>query len=279
MIMKRNMNKHSLRVLSGLLAVVLLAGCVFSLVSCGSGKTTTDGVLIYAHNKKDPAGTCRVVGLAEGNTDNSITVPAASPAGETVIGIDDGALSGNENLYVLYLPDTLEIIGARAFSNDYYLQYVFMPDSVRVIGKEAFYLCVYLQELTIPASLTRIEASTFWNCAYITSLTIPSSVTYIGPGAFQDCASLSRVTVSEGVLEIGDCAFGKDEALKEVTIPSTVKEIGWMAFHGCATLTDIHYNGTQNEWNKICDGALFTVGSTTIHCTDGDAIGVVKEVK
>lgn len=87
---------------------------------------------------------------------------------------------------------------------------------------------------------------------------------------------IKKVVIEEGVTHIGAFAFSKggywdfeykhyftsswlgykmnDEplkALKEVSIPSTVTSIGDGAFLYSTGLTDIYYNGTEEEWNKI----------------------------
>lgn len=39
--------------------------------------------------------------------------------------------------------------------------------------------------------------------------------------------------------------------LKEVFIPVSVTKIDNRAFYGCTTLTDVHYSGTKEQWDKI----------------------------
>jgi|GEM_PF-3944043 len=279
--MKRNKTSIWRRTLSCLLMLTLLSVIPLSLVSCSGYTETNDGTLLYRSYRSDPDNTCRVAGLVTSEDPETVVVPSTAPDGKTVIGIDDDAFNGHfangdvssGKLYAMQLPETITFIGARAFYGSSYLYYINIPDAVQSIGKEAFYLCVYLQTVSIPQGVERIEASTFWNCCCLTSIVIPDSVTYIGPGAFQDCISLTSVTIPGSVKEIGDCAFGKDTSLTSVTIPDSVKSIGWMAFHGCSALTAVNYAGTQKQWNKICDGALFNTGAPVIHCSDGDVAG------
>lgn len=40
-------------------------------------------------------------------------------------------------------------------------------------------------------------------------------------------------------------------SLKEVFIPVSVTKIDNRAFYGCTTLTDVHYSGTKEQWDKI----------------------------
>ena len=51
------------------------------------------------------------------------------------------------------------------------------------------------------------------------------------------------------VTEIDSRAF-QNEAITLVKIPSTVTDIGSRAFNGCTALTDVYYDGTEDEWNN-----------------------------
>jgi hypothetical protein len=49
-----------------------------------------------------------------------------------------------------------------------------------------------------------------------------------------------------------------------------VTSIGDCAFKYCNSLTDIIYQGTMEEWNKIGKASDWSDKIYTIHCTDGD---------
>jgi hypothetical protein len=55
-------------------------------------------------------------------------------------------------------------------------------------------------------------------------------------------------------------------------IPNSVTSIGEQVFQDCDSLTDIIYQGTLEEWNKISKGMSWNskTGNYTVHCTDGD---------
>ena len=40
-----------------------------------------------------------------------------------------------------------------------------------------------------------------------------------------------------------------DEAITSISFPATLKEISRRAFNGCESLTDVYYDGTEEEWN------------------------------
>jgi hypothetical protein len=45
-----------------------------------------------------------------------------------------------------------------------------------------------------------------------------------------------------------------------------------MTFDGCKSLTDIHYNGTMEQWQEIKLGTCWNrdVPTKIVHCTNGD---------
>ena len=52
------------------------------------------------------------------------------------------------------------------------------------------------------------------------------------------------------VIGIEASAFA-GEAITSVSFPSTIKEIGRRAFYSCTALTDVYYDGTEEEWNNV----------------------------
>ena len=71
-----------------------------------------------------------------------------------------------------------------------------IPDSVEVIGQRAFYACSKLTLVDIPHSVTLIEDEAFCSCTGLESIVIPPSVKSIGSAAFYGCIALDKVTVS-----------------------------------------------------------------------------------
>lgn len=59
------------------------------------------------------------------------------------------------------------------------------------------------------------------------------------------------------VTEISGSAF-QGEAITSVSIPNTIEIIGSRAFYNCNELTDVYYDGTEEEWNLISIGSRNT---------------------
>ena len=126
-----------------------------------------------------------------------------------------------------------------------------------------------LTSITIPENITSIGRCAFSSCEELTSITIPDSVTSIGSAAFEHCSGLTSIVIPDSVTSIDHWAFQYCTGLTSATIGNGVKSISRYAFWDCASLKDIYFNGTKDQWNvikKIDSG----IKNCTIHCTDGD---------
>lgn len=79
--------------------------------------------------------------------------------------------------------------------------------------------------------------------------------------------SEQHYTIPDGVEEINQCAFWKSLQLSSVMFPKTIKKINSRAFAECNPISDIYFNGTEDEW-KLIDIANFgntALKNATIH--------------
>ena len=114
-----------------------------------------------------------------------------------------------------------------------------IPDSVIMIGERAFGNCAGLTSVFIPCSVEKIDDCAFIRCSGLTSIVIPDSVTEIGNGAFAECKMLSTVVISNSLKTINDAVFHDCPRLKSVNIPDSVMLIGEDAFLHC-NLTSVY---------------------------------------
>lgn len=138
---------------------------------------------------------------------------------------------------------------------------IYIPSSLVYISQSAFPMCDSLKAIVVDKNNKVydsrdncngiIETTTNTLIAGCPGTVIPTSVTSIGAYAFANNETLYSVEITEGVVSIGYKAFDSCDYLKTITIPSTVKVIEQGAFSTTYDLSEVYYNGTQNQWEEI----------------------------
>ncbi len=173
------------------------------------------------------------------------------------------------NLKTVKLPDNLTLIGDYVFCGCYNLQYVNIPASVTSIGTDAFDLGyswrsdtrdVYITDLSAWCKLNFDEpeskplkcgANLYLNNTLVKELQIPSDITTINKNQFYNCESITAVKIHSNVEKIEENAFYSCKNIEYVEIPKDLFYIRNNAFYGCDNLAEVHYGGTESEWNEI----------------------------
>ena len=139
------------------------------------------------------------------------------------------------------LPDTIEIIGRRAFMGCDNLKTVDLPPSVTLISGLAFAQCASLEiiDLSSFTSFTAIEPNTFVQCTSLREVILPASITSIGGYAFSGCTALETIVLPASVTSIGDRTFQNCASLERISLPAGITAIPFAAFYGCASLRSI----------------------------------------
>ncbi|MEF2919997.1 MAG: leucine-rich repeat domain-containing protein [Acutalibacteraceae bacterium] len=109
---------------------------------------------------------------------------------------------------------------------------------------------VPITSVTIPDTVTKIGARAFMGCKKLTSVNIPDSVITIEAEAFRDCTRLRYFVVGKNVKTIGYNVF--NSGLKKIYIPKSVTSINEEAFPYSFVFTDIYYEGSKDDWEKVC---------------------------
>ncbi|MBR4049263.1 MAG: leucine-rich repeat domain-containing protein [Clostridia bacterium] len=81
------------------------------------------------------------------------------------------------------------------------------PDSLRMIGSKAFEKCSRLKQVNIPDSVVYIDDGAFANCTNLHTLKMSANVKYIPDYTFNGCSSLSDFVWNSDVKLIGSYAF------------------------------------------------------------------------
>lgn len=143
------------------------------------------------------------------------------------------------------IPDSVKIIGEKAFSGCRGITSVVIPDSVHEIGECAFEHCEALTAITMGNSVQKIEWNAFEGCQSLKAITIPDSVKEIGSWAFECCSSLTSLTIGNSVTYIDSYAFRGCSSLAAIVIPASVQTIGSEAFRDCKSLRAVEIKGNS----------------------------------
>ena len=247
--------------------------------------------------------TKRSVGVSvELDASGTLTVYGSGTVGAS----DLNGISGNINSVIIGGGIT-EIAGG-TFSQLSQIKSVSIGDSVKSIGSYAFNKCINLSSVTIPDSVKEIGTGAFAGCTGLVKVYLPSDVAKYGTRIFYDCNNLQEIHIGDIVDWLAFLSFGKGEQINtenysiyingaipeeivvpdvilsiptnafrnfsrvtDITISSNVRYMGDNLFHNCSNLTNITYEGTMEQWEKIDKTSEWAGNSTdfTITCTDG----------
>ena len=176
--------------------------------------------------------------------DKNVVIPAEQD-GVPVRAIAKEVFLGKSSIVSVKIPDSVAIIGDKAFNNCTGLKKVSLGNSVTSFGEEVFGGCnelAYNQydnanylgndinpyvvlvsaksgdilSCEINADTKVIAPMAFADCALVHEIRIPSRVKIIGAKAFYNCTGLLGFTLGESVVEVGDKAFMYCHRLIEV---------------------------------------------------------------
>ena len=85
----------------------------------------------------------------------------------------------------------------------------------------------------------------------VTAVTIPEDIQVLDYRAFGDCYALTSIVIPDGVRRIKVSAFERCKSLTSVTLGSGLVKIGSLVFLDCKALSEIRYNGTKEQWEKV----------------------------
>lgn len=198
-------------------------------------------------------------------------------------------------------------ISENAFKENTTIVSIMTGMGVTNIGSYAFYGCASLKTLILSDPLVSIQEFAFMNCFALTDLIGGKGFKDFPLSAFYFC-NFSNIEADEEnpyYSSIDGSIYDKSETvliryasgktathfdipdtvttinaqslygasnLVSVTIPASVKTIGIQSFDACPNLTDIYYNGTQENWAMITiQNHNSALQSATIHFNDTQA--------
>ena len=191
---------------------------------------------------------------------------------ESLKRIEEGAFQCNSYIE-LDVPGTVEYIGKSAFDFDKLTKFsihegtdmdyqifnrkdiygVFYKDCYYVGNEENPYLWLVGYDGSSGATTLYIHKDCKYTCvtdSYIDMSRTAHTMFKTRSGYPQ---KITEIIFEEGsqIERINHATFAAMIYLEKVTFPNTLKYLGTRAFDGCLKLSEIHYEGTVEEWNQI----------------------------
>lgn len=198
----------------------------------------------------------------------------------TLTNIRNFAFAECAKLKSIVVPDSVKVIGEKAFSNCPSLEAIVVAsgnkaydsryDSKAIIRTKDSALIVGCKNTLIPNTVSSIEEAAFMGSKGLTSIEIPNSVTSIKNSAFSGCTALKTVLFGKYLTKIGNDAFKSCTSLMDFVLPNGVTSIGQSAFSGCTSITSITIPANVTEiGQQILEGcssldSIFVASENTI---------------
>ncbi len=201
-------------------------------------------------------------------SDNLMTIESATI-------FDPGAFEGCA-IYAVDLPESLTLLGNKAFIGCQNITEIYVADTVTVgggvfanctslktadvrsasVGDSMFANCVSLESVYASPTVNEIGGSAFENCEKLMTFEIPSNVKGIGANAFRDCYAFSYDLAFDRLEYLGESAFSYS-GITGITLPGTLKDFGCYAFLCCSEL----------KRAKLCEGITVIPYATFENCS------------
>ena len=224
--------------------------------------------------------TCYVTGIGTCQ-DTNLVIPATSPNGETVEGVDDMAFYACQQINYVHFPDTVKSIGEAAFLKCRRLSSVEL-NNVETIGNFAFCECDF-RSISIPQSVKSIGRAAFCINHSLSSVHVHPDNPYYRSARYGLIDNQTNTLIvgcvddgfvfldsDEGVNAIGDYAFYGNEALRWFDTNGVIEKVGVYAFSGCKNVTEIGIDEGMKEigagafsgcsslqYMKLCDSVTY----------------------
>ena len=196
-------------------------------------------------------------------SDKTVVIPSKID-GQAVTVIAGGAFWGT-SIESVVIPDSVNIVVARAFYGCDQLKTVDFGDGIIEIQEEAFYKCTALESIILPKNLETIGEGAFYGCTSATEIYIPKTLTNWKNGGYRyptffDCTALETLTIEDGLSVLGGySSFSCASSLKNLVIPASVEKIGDVAFHSATALESVTFLGDAPQVTENVFGYPNTV--------------------
>lgn len=201
----------------------------YTCETCGDSYRD-DYVAATGHKMKD--GVCTVCG----GSDSGLSYTLCSDRRSYLVSVGDSA---DEKIVVPAEHEGKPVVGVAAggFSGCTALREITLPESVYMIGEKAFYHCRGLTAVAFEGALENIDASAFAGCTGLEEIDLSGGTLSIGEKTFSGCDRLERVLWSEDLETVSAEAFSGCVKLASVCLSRSVTKIAATAFRGCSLVS------------------------------------------
>lgn len=150
------------------------------------------------------------------------------------------------------VPDSVEIIGKGAMSNNKTIGDINIPNSVTTLEEYCFSTSG-IKSLIMPDSIEHVQGSICYECPNLKKVKISNNLTELGEKAgwydFYLCRELSDLTLGNKLKVIGNACFAGTK-ITSVYLPDTIEDLNFGAFGDCYSLTEVTGGkGLKNIYN------------------------------
>ncbi len=119
------------------------------------------------------------------------------------------------------------------------LKEIFIPDSVEYLGANVFCNSTELESVRLPANLKILPPFLFCGCKSLKKVQMPYEVQDFSEGLFAGCSSLEEIPFRSGIKTLPENVFDSCSAVKSLVIPGSVTKICSNAIANCENLETI----------------------------------------
>lgn len=191
----------------------------------------------------------------------------------SLLEINDYALSGMRSLQSLVIPEKVTLVGNYALSDNTSLATLKLPSRLSQINRGLCYNCTSLKGIVIPGTVSSILSSAFVNCNSLETLSFedgeeflylsngndavqfnksPLTELYIGRWLqyddskiellpFANKSTIKKVTFGDYVKLVEKYMFYKCTGIEEVNLSKSVESVGAYSFYECSSLKQLKF--------------------------------------
>lgn len=184
-------------------------------------------------------------------------------------------LKGNQYIYSVNMPGTIQTIEGDAFRDCSHLTDVFFSNNITSIGDYAFSNCTSLVEINFPENLTLIGNYAFSNCDSLIEINFPENLTSIGNYVFSNCGSLVEVTLPNNfpIIKKGYGMFSDCSKLKQINLPEETTIIPSGFLSNCVALESIDTK-KATIFKNSCFRDCYNLKNIDLNFEEGEFISI-----